>query len=253
MRATRSPSADEPVRDPHPVLGGYYADADGKRRFVDAIFDATAPDYQRVERLLALGTGPWYRRQALLRAGLAPGMRVLDVAVGTGLVAREAARILGDPEAVVGIDPSAGMMAAAAADGIALVRGRAEALPFADHAFDFLALGYALRHLSDLQAVFREFRRVLRPAGRLLLLEITRPEGGVARGLLKLYMRGVVPVLSRAVARHADTPRLYRYYWDTIEACAPPARVMQTLVAAGFAGVERAVRVGIFSEFRATA
>jgi demethylmenaquinone methyltransferase/2-methoxy-6-polyprenyl-1,4-benzoquinol methylase len=253
MPAVRSPSADEPVRDPHPILGGYYADSAGKRRFVDSIFDATAPDYDRVERLLALGTGPWYRRQALLRAGLAPGMRMLDVAVGTGLVAKEALRILGDREAVVGIDPSAGMMAAAAADGIELVRGRAEALPFADHAFDFLALGYALRHLSDLQAVFREFRRVLRPAGRLLLLEITRPEGRVARGLLKLYMRGVVPILSRTVARHADTPRLYRYYWDTIEACVPPARVAQTLEATGFAGVERLVTLGIFSEFRATA
>jgi demethylmenaquinone methyltransferase/2-methoxy-6-polyprenyl-1,4-benzoquinol methylase len=55
------------------------------------------------------------------------------------------------------------------------------------------------------------------------------------------------------VARHADTPRLYRYYWDTIEACVPPARVAQTLEATGFAGVERLVTLGIFSEFRATA
>jgi len=66
-------------------------------------------------------------------------------------------------------------------------------------------------------------------------------------------MRGVVPLLSRAVARHPETPLLYRYYWDTIEACVPPARVLQTLDAAGFGGPERDVKLGIFSEFRARA
>lgn len=253
MPAARSPQADASVRDPHPILDRYYADAEAKRGFVASLFDTTATDYDRVERLLALGSGPWYRRQALLRAGLAPGMRMLDVGVGTGLVARAAVRIVGDREPVVGIDPSAGMMAQAAADGITLVRGRAEALPFADHAFDFVALGYALRHLSDLVASFREFRRVLRPGARLLLLEITRPQRNAASGLLKLYMRSVVPVLLRTVARHADTPLLYRYFWDTIEACVPPASVMQTLETAGFAGLDRVVKLGIFSEFRATA
>jgi demethylmenaquinone methyltransferase/2-methoxy-6-polyprenyl-1,4-benzoquinol methylase len=217
------------------------------------MFDATAGDYDRVDRLLAFGSGSWYRRQALLRAGLAPGMRMLDVAVGTGLVAREAVRILGDARSVVGVDPSAGMMAAAAAGGPALVQGRAERLPFADAAFDFLSLGYALRHMSDLEAALREFRRVLKPGGRLLLLEITPPEGKLARAALKVYMRGVVPWLSRAVARHPETPRLYRYYWDTIEACARPRQVLATIGAAGFAGADRVVQLGIFSEYRATA
>jgi demethylmenaquinone methyltransferase/2-methoxy-6-polyprenyl-1,4-benzoquinol methylase len=243
---------DESVRDPHPILPAYYANADGKRGFVGRMFDAAAGDYERVDRLLAFGSGGWYRRQALQRAGLAPGMRMLDVAVGTGLVAREAVRILGNARSVIGVDPSAGMIAAASG-GLTLVRGRAERLPFADAAFDFLALGYALRHLSDLPATFAEFRRVLRPGGRLLVLEITRPEGSVAKALLRLYMRGMVPLLSRVVARHAETPVLYRYYWDTIEACAPPASVLQTLSAAGFTCPERVVNFGIFSEFRATA
>ena len=247
------PQVDEPVRSPHPILSAYYADGDGKRGFVGQMFDATAGDYDRVDRLLAFGSGSWYRRQALLRAGLAPGMRMLDVAVGTGLVAREAVRILGDARSVVGVDPSAGMMAAAAAGGPALVQGRAERLPFADAAFDFLSLGYALRHMSDLEAALREFRRVLKPGGRLLLLEITPPEGRLARAALKLYMRGVVPWLSRAVARHPETPLLYRYYWDTIEACASPGQVLATIGAAGFAGADRVVQLGIFSEYRATA
>jgi demethylmenaquinone methyltransferase/2-methoxy-6-polyprenyl-1,4-benzoquinol methylase len=66
-------------------------------------------------------------------------------------------------------------------------------------------------------------------------------------------MRGAVPWLSRLVARTPETPRLYRYYWDTIEACAPPASVIATILAAGFSGADRFVQLGIFSEYRATA
>lgn len=245
--------AGEPVHSPHAILPEYYATPEARRGFIARTFDAGAADYDRVDRLLALGSGSWYRRQALLRAGLVPGMRMLDVAVGTGLVAKEAVRILGDARGIVGIDPSAGMMGAAGRAGPALVRGRAEALPFASHAFDFLSLGFALRHLDDLAAVFREFHRVLKPGGRLLLLEITRPEGAFANACLKVYMRGAVPWLSRLVARRPETPRLYRYYWDTIEACAPPASVVATIAAAGFSSVDRFVQLGIFSEYRASA
>lgn len=250
--------ADGPVHAPHAPLPEYYPTPEARRRFIARAFDAAAGDYDRVDRLLAFGSGARYRRQALLRAGLASGMRMLDVAVGTGLVAGEGARIVGDAGSVVGIDPSAGMIAASApplfpAGQLTLVRGRAEALPFAAGAFDFLSLGFALRHVDDLESVLREFRRVLRPGGRLLVLEITQPESSLAAVLLKGYMRGTVPWLSRLVARDPETPRLYRYYWDTIEACAPPARVLATLAATGFGGVERFVQLGIFSEYRACA
>lgn len=231
----------------------YYADAEGKRRFTRQMFDSSAPDYDRVDRLFAFGTGPRYRRQALLRGGLAADMRMLDVAVGTGLVAREALPIVGSAGGVVGIDPSAGMLAQSEVHGLTLTRGRAEALPFAAQSFDFLCLGYALRHLADLETVFREFRRVLKPGGRLLVLEITRPAGKFAAAALKAYMRGVLPVLSRLVARSADTPDLYRYYWDTIEASVPPARILASIAAARFADSARRVSLGIFSEYSARA
>lgn len=230
-----------------------FTDVEARRRFTRVLFDSSAPDYDRVDRLLALGTGSWYRRQALLRAGLASGMRMLDVAVGTGLVAMEAVRIVGAGGFVAGVDPSEGMTARLAGRGPAVARGRAEALPFAAGSFEFLCLGYALRHLADLETAFREFRRVLRPGGRLLLLEITRPEGRLAAALLKAYLRGVLPSLARVVARSKDTPRLCRYYWDTIEACVAPERIRATLAAAGFSGVAHGVQLGIFSEYSASA
>jgi demethylmenaquinone methyltransferase/2-methoxy-6-polyprenyl-1,4-benzoquinol methylase len=240
------------MREPHPILPDYYSDAEGKRRFVGRMFDASAGDYDRVDRVLAFGTGSRYRRHALVRAGLAAGMRVLDVAVGTGLVAREAARVVGDRGSVIGVDPSAGMMSASV-PGLTLVRGRAEALPFATGAFDFLTLGFALRHLSDLDCVFGEFHRVLKPGGGLLLLEITRPEGRVAMALLRAYMRGLVPLVAGFIGRNRETPALYRYYWDTIEACVPPAQVMASIAAAGFASVRRRLTLRIFSEYGAIA
>jgi demethylmenaquinone methyltransferase / 2-methoxy-6-polyprenyl-1,4-benzoquinol methylase len=238
---------------PHTELPDYYATPEARREFIGTIFDSAAPDYGRIESVLGLGSGSWYRRGALRRAGLAPGMRVLDVAVGTGLVASEAKRIVGPSGLVIGIDPSAGMMAASTGlYGVPLVQGRAEALPFAEGSFDFVSFGFALRHVDDVATTFREFRRVLKPGGRLMMLEITRPEARIGRALLALYMRGMVPLLSRVLARRRETERLFRYYWDTIDACVPPATVLEALGAQGFSRTRRKVQLGIFSEYSAT-
>jgi demethylmenaquinone methyltransferase/2-methoxy-6-polyprenyl-1,4-benzoquinol methylase len=237
---------------PHPVLSNYYPDEEHRREYVQDIFNDTAADYDRVERMMGLGSGRWYRHRALLRAGLGAGMRVVDVGTGTGLVAREAAAIVGDPTLITGVDPSPGMIGSAKVPpGVQLLTGSAESIPLAREAADFLSMGYALRHLSDLLIAFREFYRVLKPGGRLCLLEITRPQGRVSHALLKIYMRGWVPMVSRLIARRAGTPELMRYYWDTIEACAPPGAIVSALAAAGFRDVERHLELGIFSEYRA--
>lgn len=227
---------------PHQPLTDYYGSEAERAAFVRDIFDRTAPDYDRIEGLLALGTGGWYRRQALLRAGLAPGMDYLDVGVGTGILLRQAVGILGEAARATGVDPSPGMMALAPSlPGVRLVEGRAECIPFADASFDFIAMGYALRHIGDLSAAFREFHRVLRPGGRLCILEITRPEGRLARRLLRAYIRGMVPTLARLSGARRESARLWRYYWDTIDACAPPERLITSLEAAGFQSVRRHV------------
>ena len=110
---------------------------------------------------------------------------------------------------------------------------KVKALPLPDACADFVSMGYALRHVGDLSAAFSEFRRVLRPGGIACVLEITYPENRSHALLLKAYMRGVIPALSWLIARHGDTPKLMRYYWDTIETCVPPAQVMATLAHAG--------------------
>lgn len=240
------------VHAPHRPLTDYYKTEQDRQAYLRKIFDETAADYDRIESMLAWGTGARYRHDALVRAGLKPGMKVLDVGVGTGLVSAQACVLTGDAALVTGIDPSPGMMAASKLPKtMTLVEGRAESLPFPDHHFDFLCMGYALRHISDLSVAFAEFQRVLKPGGRLCILEITQANGPLRRWLLKTYMRGVIPLLTRFVAGQQKTTTMWRYYWDTIEACAPPERVMATLSAAGFTGVRRHLELGIFSEYTA--
>ncbi|MBK6007571.1 class I SAM-dependent methyltransferase [Ramlibacter ginsenosidimutans] len=243
-----------PVHLPHAPLPSYYrsGDAAARETFIRTTFDDTAVDYDRLEKILGLGTGSWYRGQALLRAGLKPGMQVVDVGMGTGLVTRQILKITGEPQRLIGVDPSPGMMKQAHFDQPVECRlGRAEEIPVATGSADFLVMGYALRHIADFAAAAAEFRRVLKPGGRLLLLEITRPQGRFSEFLLKTYMRGMVPTIARLVSRSPSTPMLWRYYWDTIEACVPPAQVIHTLREAGLAQVERHVELGIFSEYTA--
>lgn len=243
---------DAEALPPHRPLTEYYAEH-SRQSWVRRAFDTTARDYDRIELLMAFGSGRWYRRRALQRAGLLPDMQVLDVGTGTGLTAIEAARLSGGGANVVGVDPSAGMLAhARLPPGMRVIEGCAEALPAGDAAFDFLTMGFALRHVSDLRAVFAEFYRVLKPGGRICLLEITRPASAHGSRWLRVYMRGVVPMLARVFGRTRDMPQLMRYYWDSIEACVPPAQVVEALQAAGFVDAIRKVELRIFSEYVAT-
>ena len=241
-----------PVHAPHIPLTDYYQTEQDRQAYLRQIFDNTAPDYDRIEAMLAWGTGSRYRRQALMRGGLKTGMKVLDVGVGTGLVAAQACILTGSPALVTGVDPSPGMMAASKLPAnMVLMEGRAESLPFPDNHFDFLSMGYALRHISDLGIAFAEFERVLKPGGRLCILEITQAQSRFGQWLLKSYMRGVIPLLTRFISKQKDTATIWRYYWDSIEACVPPEQVVATLNSAGLTEVKRHLEVGIFSEYQA--
>ncbi|MDP1682549.1 MAG: class I SAM-dependent methyltransferase [Burkholderiales bacterium] len=246
------PRSPTPVHAPHIPPTDYYQTEQDRQAYLRQIFDNTAADYDRIEAMLAWGTGSRYRREALIRAGLKKGMKVLDVGVGTGLVAAQACILTGDPALVIGVDPSPGMMAASRLPkSMVLMEGRAESLPFPDNHFDFLSMGYALRHISDLGVAFAEFQRVLKPGGRVCILEITQTQNRFGKWLLKNYMRGVIPLLTRFVSKQKDTATIWRYYWDSIEACVPPEQVVATLIAAWLTQVKRHLEVGIFSEYQA--
>ncbi|WP_428391572.1 class I SAM-dependent methyltransferase [Lichenicoccus sp.] len=238
---------------PHPVLVGWYATETDRAGFVRSLFDRGAAGYDRIDRLFSLGTGTRYRAALLRRAGVRSHDRVLDVATGTGLVARAARRLAPDG-LVVGLDVSAGMLAVARRQpGVALLQARAEQVPARDGAFDVVTMGYALRHLDDLDRAFAEFRRVLRPGGMLLLTEIVCPASRLGQALARLYLGGLVPCLSRLLGGGADASRMMRYYWTTIDQCVPEASIVAVLGRCGFGTVRSETELGLFRTMIATA
>ena len=164
------------------------------------LFAPLAPTYERYARLLSLGQDPRWRRFLVSRVEAGPGDEVLDVATGTGAVARELLRQKAC--AVVGIDQSPEMLAEARrryGDRVELVEGRAEELPFADARFDGLTFTYLLRYVEDPAATLRELARVVRPGGTIASLEFGVP-GGLARPLWEVYVRALLPAAGRVIA-----------------------------------------------------
>jgi demethylmenaquinone methyltransferase/2-methoxy-6-polyprenyl-1,4-benzoquinol methylase len=246
------PAGSAPL-PPHPLLERYYRNEEERRSRIGTMFDQAATDYDWINQALSFGSGAWYRKQALLRAGLEPGMRVLDTGSGTGVVAAQAQSIVGSGGGVVALDPSLGMLSHAAKRGVRRrVRAVAEVLPFPDQRFDLLSMGYALRHVVDLRATFREYRRVLKPGGRVLLLEVTPPTSRLGHGLLGFYMGRIAPLMARFGRGGKSSQEMMEYYWDTTESCVPPAVILQALAEAGLSAPARNVEHGIFSEYTAT-
>ena len=237
------------IVEPHRVLTGFYAQRAQRSSFVRRLFNDTAQHYDGVNRLFSLGSGAWYRRRCLLRAGLRPGLDVIDVAVGTGLLAREIVAVTGVPRQVIGIDLSEGMLAAARRKlDIHLVQGMAEQLPIAGDSADFVTMGYALRHVADLVTAFTEFHRVLRRGGTLVLLEIGKPTRALSQALVSGYLGHVVPLICRLTAGER-TKTLMDYYWETIESCVPPDTILAAMARTGFAETRCDVDVDIFRTY----
>ncbi len=252
-RASENPDLPDVRLAPHPTLTRYYATEHERYRCISTWFDTTAPDYDWINRFLSLGTGLRYRRDALLRAGLGSGMQLLDVGCGTGVIAYHAGHIVSPHGQVTALDPSRQMLHEAQQKGVRRVaQGFAECLPFADNCFDMLSMGYALRHVVDLHMTFREYRRVLKPGGVALLLEITPPKSRLPQLLLKYYLKHLIPAATRLLTRNCHAQVLMAYYWETIEQCVPPETILQALGNAGFAHIDRRVSLGIFSEYTAT-
>ncbi|HUF87996.1 MAG TPA: class I SAM-dependent methyltransferase [Thermohalobaculum sp.] len=234
------------------VVGDYYTTRAEKQRFLRKIFDRAAPYYEGIATWGWFGTGGIYRRNVLRRAGLKPHMRVIDVASGTGPVGRALMRLLDSPDQIVCVEPSAGMIAQSR-KALPCVhhQATAEALPVADRSFDFLVMGFALRHVDDLDASFREFRRVLEDGGKALVLDVTMPDNRVGRLLFKAYFKHVLPALTLVFSRNRDAHRLMQYYWETMEQMTGREEVAELMREAGFRSVTHRVLLGCFSEYEA--
>jgi demethylmenaquinone methyltransferase/2-methoxy-6-polyprenyl-1,4-benzoquinol methylase len=164
------------------------------------LFAPLGPTYDRYAALLSFGQDPLWRRFLVSRVDAAPADTVLDVATGTGAVARELIRRKGCT--VVGLDQSPEMLAEARrrlGPEVRLVKGTAERLPFDDASFDALTFTYLLRYVEDPAATLLELARVVRSGGTIASLEFALP-GGIWRPLWELYVRAVLPAAGRAIA-----------------------------------------------------
>jgi demethylmenaquinone methyltransferase/2-methoxy-6-polyprenyl-1,4-benzoquinol methylase len=176
-----------------------------RTRHARRLFAGIAPEYERMGAVLSLGQDPRWRRFLVSRVTAIPGSWVLDVAAGTGLVARELAR---RNLRVVGLDQSPSMVrrgvAAAGAAGlderVRFVLGQAQALPFGDETFDALTFTYLLRYVDDPAATVRELARVIRPGGVLASLEFHAPRDPWLHAGWYAYTRAVMPLIGGAVS-----------------------------------------------------
>ena len=240
------------LRAPAPLPTG-----DEKVAAVDAMFDAIAPGYDVTNRVISLGLDVGWRRRTVLSLGLPPGSVVLDLACGTGDLSVELAR---HGLTAVGLDRSSGMLQAArrrtgsrrpsasatpdSTSGAPLVRGDGLALPIRAGALDGIVCGFALRNFAALPPVLSDCARVLRPGGRLALLEVDTPSNPLLRFGHQIWFGKVVPFVGGVVAARSGAPRAraiaaYRYLPASVAYLPPTPELLAVISSAGFTAVER--------------
>ncbi len=204
---------------------------DEKRQMVRAMFDSIAPRYDLVNRLISCGLDNSWRKRTADALALAPGSRVLDLACGTGdfcrLLAKRGLRPLG-------LDLSEGMLRRASAD-TPIVLGDALSLPLGDGSVDGVVCGFGLRNFTEIPPMAAELARVVRPGGRIALLEVSRPPGAMSRAGYRLWFEHAVPTIGSLLS----DPAAYRYLPDSVAYLPSPERLQAILRSVGFAGVGR--------------
>jgi len=194
---------------------------DNKTGRVRAVFDSVADSYDLMNDLMSLGAHRLWKRFAVEQSGLRPGQRALDVAAGTGDLARAYARQVGAAGHVVMTDINARMLErgrerlldAGIAGNVTYVQADAERLPFAAASFECVSIGFGLRNVTDKRAALACMSSMLKPAGRLLVLEFSQPTLPLVRSLYDLYSFQVLPRLGRLVAGDEAS---YRYLAESI-------------------------------------
>ena len=220
---------------------GFETVAEGdKARRVAEVFDSVAPRYDLMNDLMSAGLHRVWKAFTVQLAGLRPGQRVLDVASGTGDLARAFAQRVQPGGMVVATDINGAMLDEGrrrlldAGVCVPAVQCDAEQLPFADASFDRVSVAFGLRNMTHKDAALAEFRRVLRPGGKLLVLEFSRPWEPV-RPLYDWYSFQVLPRLGQLVAGDSGS---YRYLAESIRKHPDQATLKAMMEQAGFVGVQ---------------
>ncbi|MHB0939546.1 MAG: ubiquinone/menaquinone biosynthesis methyltransferase [Armatimonadota bacterium] len=201
-----------------------------KARVNRAMFDGIARRYDLLNRVMSLGLDARWRRRQVDLCAVGPGSRCLDVCCGTGDVARALAR---RGAATVGLDASAGMLAVArerVGEEIALVRGDALRMPFPDDTFDALTIAFGNRNVASLSGLFTEMRRVAKPGGRIVSLEINRPAAPWLQWAFLVYFSRLPALFARLLG---SDPSAYEYLPESVKCYPNPAAVAEIMREAG--------------------
>ena len=215
------------------------------------MFDAIARRYDLVNRVISLGTDQGWRRKTVAALAIEKDDHILDVATGTADLALACARAGAH---VTGVDPSAGMLAIGARkvaqagleNRVTLARGDAQDLGGAGAVYDGACMAFGIRNIPDRALALRELVRVVRPGGRIAILELTEPRRGVVGALARFHVHRVVPFVGGLLSG----AREYRYLQASIAAFPPPAEFAATMAASGLADVEaRPLTFGVATLF----
>ncbi len=232
-------------------------EAEGKKEAVAAMFDAIAPRYDLLNRVLSLGIDQSWRKKAVAMLQDQEPRRILDVATGTADLAIEALKV--NPEKVIGVDISEEMLRVGRQkvldlgeqDRIELRRGDSERLPFSDRQFDAAIVAFGVRNFENLNKGLAEIHRVLKPGGALVVLEFSHPRTFPIKQVYGLYSRVVLPRVGRAVSGNDGA---YKYLPDSVAAFPDGDDFLSRMREVGFKDLEcRPLTFGIASLYRGVA
>jgi demethylmenaquinone methyltransferase/2-methoxy-6-polyprenyl-1,4-benzoquinol methylase len=237
---TNGSSPTAPAAWTPPELANPHQSAD-KAAKVRGMFSAIAPSYDLNNRVHSLWQDQRWRRAAVRLANVQPGDRVLDVACGTGDLTHLFART--HAAAVTGLDFTPAMLdiarrklaARPARAPTTYLEGDAMALPFPDASFDVLSIAFGIRNVSDPARALAQFARVLKPKGRLVILEFAQPSNPLMRWFNGLYCARVMPRTATLISR--DTTGAYKYLPASVGTFWTPAQMQQALESQGFTSI----------------